>query len=218
MVLRTCRAIAALLAVSSNPPVAPALRARARALGLDGRLKVGDVRAELRDKIGGQTEADELRGERRRVGLKGAGGIEQRRVAGAAGHEKFSLESRRAHQHEGMRGVGDAVQIVVEMKASGDLGQDARVRGFRAGNLRGAERGGLRHGGVTRANCCPPMLVAGKSAAYFAPKASVVLKVAVRLAIFCFIMMSFLIVVLISLPERAKALRNDLYAGWGRAQ
>ena len=33
------------------------------------------------------------------------------------------------------------------MKAPGDLGQDARVRGFGAGNLRGSERGGLRHGG-----------------------------------------------------------------------
>ena len=49
-------------------------------------------------------------------------------------------------QHEGMCGVGDVAQIVMEMKTSGDLGQDARVRGIRAGVLRGAERGGLRHG------------------------------------------------------------------------
>jgi hypothetical protein len=46
-----------------------------------------------------------------------------------------------------MRGVGDAVQIVVEMKAPGNLGQDARVGGFHAGNLRGTERGSLRNGG-----------------------------------------------------------------------
>ena len=63
----------------------PGARARARALGLDGRLKIADVRAELRDEGGGQAEADELRGESRRVALKGAGGVEQRRVAAAAG-------------------------------------------------------------------------------------------------------------------------------------
>ena len=87
----------------------PGLRAHARALGLDGRFKVCDVRAELRDEGGGQAEADELRGKRRRVGLKGAGGIEQRLVAAAAGHEELSLQSGRAQQREGMRGVGDAV-------------------------------------------------------------------------------------------------------------
>ena len=143
------------------------LRARARAFGLDGRLKVGDVRAELRDEGGGQAKADELRGERRRIGLKGAGGVEQRRVAGAAGHEKFSLESRRAHQHEGMCGVGDMVQVVVEMKAPGDLGHDARVRGFRAGDLRGSEGGGLGHGGGDEGELLSAHAGAGKIGGIF---------------------------------------------------
>lgn len=84
------------------------LRAHARALGGNGGFKVRDVRAEVGDKIGVEAEADEWRGEGGRVGLKGAGGIEQGLVAAAAGHEKFSIESRRAEERKGMRGVGDA--------------------------------------------------------------------------------------------------------------
>jgi len=101
----------------------PGLRADARALGGDGSFKVGDVRAELREKIRGQSEADELRGERSRVGLKGAGGIKQRLVAAAAGHEKFSVESRRAEQCERVRGAGDAkgVHVFEGCGKAGDL-------------------------------------------------------------------------------------------------
>lgn len=126
----------------------PGLRAHARALGGNRGFKGGDVRAELREKGGGQSEADELRGERHRVGLKGAGGIEQRLVAAAAGHEEFSIESRRAEQRERVRGGGDAEQVVVQMKSSGDFVHDAAVRGVMAGDLCAAERGGLRNGGV----------------------------------------------------------------------
>ena len=124
------------------------LCSNARALGSNRGFKGGDVRAELREKGGGQSEADELRGERRRVGLKGAGGIEQGLVAAAAGHEKFSIESRRAKQHEGMNGGGDAEQIGVQVKSSGDFVHDAAVRRVAAGNLRATERGGLRNGGA----------------------------------------------------------------------
>ena len=124
------------------------LRAHRRALGGNGGLKVGDVCAEVREEIGVEAEADELRGERRRVGLKSAGGVEQGLIAAAAGQEKFSVQSRRAEQHEGMRGVADAQQVVVEMEAGGDFGEHAAVRGVRAGDLRRAERGGLGDGGV----------------------------------------------------------------------
>ena len=126
----------------------PGLCAHARAFGSNRGFKGGDVRAELREKGGGQSEADELRGERRRVGLKGAGGIEQGLVAAAAGHEKFSIESRRAKQREGVRGGGDAEQIVMEVESSGDFCDDAAVRGVMAGDLCATERGGLRDGGV----------------------------------------------------------------------
>ena len=126
----------------------PGLRAHARALGGDGGFKIGDVRAELREKIRVKAERDELRGEGGGIGLKGTGGIEQRLIAAAAGHEEFSIESRRAEERERVRGVGDAVQVVAEVEAAGDLGHDAAVRRVRAGDLRGSERGGLRHGGV----------------------------------------------------------------------
>lgn len=124
------------------------LCAHCRALVLDGGFKGGDVCAETGEKIGGQAEADELGGERRRVGLKSAGGVEQGLVATAAGQAEFSIESCRAEERERMRGFADAVQVVMEMKASGDLGKDDAVRLVGAGNLCGPEAGGLGNGGV----------------------------------------------------------------------
>jgi hypothetical protein len=76
------------------------LRAGAGAFGGDGGFKIGDVGIEMGDEIGGEAEADEWRGEGGRIGGKGAGGIEQRLVAAAAGHMKFSVESGGAHEDE----------------------------------------------------------------------------------------------------------------------
>ena len=100
------------------------------------------------DEIGGEADADEWRGEGRGVRSKGAGGIEQGLVARAARHVKFSVESRRAEQDEGMNGVGDAEHVLPQMQSSGDLAQHGAVNLFGTGNLRGAEGAGLRHGGV----------------------------------------------------------------------
>jgi len=44
------------------------LRAQAGTLGLDGGLKGGDVRIEIRDETGGEAKADELRLERDGIG------------------------------------------------------------------------------------------------------------------------------------------------------
>ena len=123
-------------------------RAHGGAFGGDGGLKVGDVRIELGDECGGQAGADEQRGERDGIGGKGAGGIEQGLIAVVVRHEKFSGDGGVAEQQEGMGGGGDANHVVMEMKASGDFGEDGAVGLFATGNLRGAEAGGQRHGGV----------------------------------------------------------------------
>ena len=132
------------------------LRARARALGRNGGFKGGDVRGELREKGGGQAEADELRLERGGIGGKGAGGVEQGLVAAAAGQAEFAIESRRAEQGERVRGFADAVQVVVEMKAPGDYGKYATVRLPGAGGLRGSETGGLGNGGADQGELLSP--------------------------------------------------------------
>ena len=76
------------------------LRAGAGAFGRDGGFKVRDVGAEVGEEIGVEAEIDELGGERRDVGLEGAGGIEEGLIAGAAGQEEFAIESGSAEQRE----------------------------------------------------------------------------------------------------------------------
>ena len=46
-----------------------------------------------------------------------------------------------------MGGIGDAMQVVVQMEARGGFGEGAGVSGVFAGDLCSAERGGLGHGG-----------------------------------------------------------------------
>jgi len=124
------------------------LRFPRRAFGGEGAFKRGDVRVEGGDEIGGEAGADELRLKRGGVGGKSAGGIEQGLIAVVVRHEEFSSQPFGAKQHEGMDGVGDANHVVVQMEASGDFGKDGAVGLFAAGNLRGSERGGHRHGGM----------------------------------------------------------------------
>ncbi len=113
----------------------------------DGGFKGGDVRAELGEKTGIQSNADELCAEGGGIRLKGARGIEQGLVAIAVRHEKFSRESGVAEQDERMRGVGDGDHVIVQMHAANGFGQDAAVRLFRAGDLSRTERAGGGHGG-----------------------------------------------------------------------
>ena len=67
------------------------LRAGGGAFGSDDGFKGGDVRIEMRDEVGGEAKADELRGESGGVGGKGARGVEQGLVAAAAGQAKFPI-------------------------------------------------------------------------------------------------------------------------------
>ena len=71
------------------------LRAQRGAFGGDGGFKGSDVRIELGDKGGGESDADELRLKRAGIGGKGAGGIEQGLVAVVVRHEEFPGEAGR---------------------------------------------------------------------------------------------------------------------------
>ena len=124
------------------------LRTGSGAFGGDDGFKGGDVRIEMRDEVGGEAKADEWRGEGGGVGGKGAGGVEQGLVATAAGQEKFSVESGSAEQDEGMDGVGDAHEVVMQMEPAGNFGEHGSVGLLDAGNLRGTESGGEANGGV----------------------------------------------------------------------
>jgi len=118
------------------------------AFGGDEAFKGGDVRVERGYKSGGQADADEGGGEGDGIGGKGTGGIEQCLVAVAVGHEEFSANGGVAEQHKGMCGVGDANQVVVQVKPAGDFAEDGAVGLLCAGDLAGAERGGAGDEGV----------------------------------------------------------------------
>jgi hypothetical protein len=110
-----------------------------RAFGRDGGFKRGDVRAEVRDEIGGQSQADEVGAECGGIGLESAGGIEQGLIAVAVGHEEFAGDGGGAHQHERVRRVDDSNHVVMQMHAPDGFGHDAGMGLFPARNLRGAE-------------------------------------------------------------------------------
>jgi hypothetical protein len=146
------------------------LRAHAQTFGGNGGFKIRDVRAEIGEKIRIEAETDELRGERRGIGLKGAGGIEQRLVATAAGQQKFAVESRRAEKCERVRGIGNGDKVVVQVEAGGDFGHDAAVRSVFAGNLLGSERSRLRNGGADEGELLSAHAGGGKIARVFESK------------------------------------------------
>lgn len=118
------------------------------AFGADEAFKGGDVRIEVRDEIGGLAHADEGGGEGEGIGGKGASGIKQGLVAGAVGHEEFAADGGVAEQHEGVRGVDDGEEVIVQMKAAGDFAEDGAVGLLTAGDLAGSEGGGAGDGSV----------------------------------------------------------------------
>jgi len=122
--------------------------ATTRTLGLDGGFKVANVLVQVGNEGVRQLEADELGLKRHGVGGKGAGGVEQFLVAVMAWHVELAVQSGDAEQDEGMGGLADAEEIVVEFQAQGHLVQNARVGSFAAGNLSRAESGGGSDGGL----------------------------------------------------------------------
>lgn len=124
-----------------------ALRALARALGGDGGFVAGDVRVEAGQKGGVQPHGNERGAERGGIGLEGAGGVEDGLRAVVAGQVEFAVQPGGAQQHEGMGGIVDGEQVVVEQFVGDGLGFDAGLDLAAAGYLRGGECAGLRHGG-----------------------------------------------------------------------
>ena len=91
---------------------------------------------------------DELRGERRGVGGKGAGGTEQGLVAVLVGDFEFAFQARRAHEGEAVRGMVDGGKVMVDQDAVVGFVQRGAVGAIAAGRLGAAEGGSLRDGGV----------------------------------------------------------------------
>lgn len=125
-----------------------ALCRQARALGADGGFIPGDVRVELRDEGGRQADADKLRGESGGIRGEGVCGVEHVLCAVIAGHEKFPIESGGAEENEGIRAVGDGLEIIVEQFVGDGLGFDAGFFLAAAGGLSLRQTGGRGHGGA----------------------------------------------------------------------
>jgi hypothetical protein len=91
--------------------------AGAGTFGFEGGFKIADVLIDVGERGGREFEANELGLDRRGVGGKGAGGVEQFLVAIMARYVKQAVESGGAEQDEGMGGGVVVQEVAVKFQA-----------------------------------------------------------------------------------------------------